>query len=198
MAAVGMGVDKSTFRKNLDGGGHLLAPTGSDLEKNDIGAVFAGFHYDISFMTIHGKSRFPGLFVWTRSGEKLQVKVPKGCLLLQAGKTFEHLTGGYVLAGLHEVIYTEQTQEAFEKAKEENNSIWRVSSTLFSAFKSDVDCSPMPELKHLYDAETAPLKYGKKTQYEILMEELNATNMVSEDSELYTATQGEADKLLSF
>lgn len=91
----------------MDGGAHLLAPTGSDLEKNEVGAVFAGYHYDISFLTIHGKSRYPGLYAWTRENTKLQCKVPEGCLLLQAGKTFEHITGGYVLAGFHEVMYTE-------------------------------------------------------------------------------------------
>jgi len=178
MAALGMGLEKTSFSKNLDGGAHLLAPTGSDLEKNDVGAIFAGFHYDIAFLTIHGKSRYPGLYAWLRNGQKLQVKVPKGCLLLQAGKTFEHLTGGFVLAGLHEVIYTEQTKEAFEKAKAENRSIWRVSSTLFSHFRFNVDCSPMPELANLYDAEAAKEKYGKASAFDILMEELNATNMV--------------------
>jgi isopenicillin N synthase-like dioxygenase len=54
--------------EKLKGGAHLLAPTGSDLVKNDVGAIFAGFHYDIAFLTIHGKSRYPGLFVWTREG----------------------------------------------------------------------------------------------------------------------------------
>jgi len=107
MAAIGMGIQKDTWVKNMEGGAHLLAPTGSDLVKNDVGAIFAGFHYDIAFLTIHGKSRYPGLYVWTRDDTKLQVKVPNGCLLLQAGKTFENITGGYVHAGLHEVIYTE-------------------------------------------------------------------------------------------
>ena len=82
MAALGMGLEKNTFSKCLDGGAHLLAPTGSDLQKNDYGAIFAGFHYDISFLTIHGKSRFPGLYVWLRNNQKLQVKVPDGCLIL--------------------------------------------------------------------------------------------------------------------
>lgn len=110
MSAIGMGLPKSTFVEHMDGGAHLLAPTGSDLAKNDVGAIFAGFHYDIAFLTIHGKSRYPGLYVWTRNNQKLQVKVPKGCLFLQAGKTFEHITGGHVLAGFHEVIYTDQTK----------------------------------------------------------------------------------------
>ena len=88
MAALGMGADKSAFTRRMEGGAHLLAPTGSDLEKNDIGAVFAGFHYDISFMTIHGKSRYPGLYVWTRDWKKKAVKIPEGCLLLQSGLSF--------------------------------------------------------------------------------------------------------------
>ena len=82
MSALGMGLEKNAFVDRMQGGAHLLAPTGSDLIKNDVGAVFAGFHYDIAFLTIHGKSRFPGLYAWLRSSQRLQVKVPKGCLLL--------------------------------------------------------------------------------------------------------------------
>ncbi len=68
-------------------GPHLLAPTGSNYTKhNSQGTVLAGFHYDLNFLTIHGKSRFPGLFIWTREMHKMPVRVPDGCLLLQAGK----------------------------------------------------------------------------------------------------------------
>lgn len=87
----------------------MLAPTGSDLERNPKGSILAGFHYDISFLTIHGKSRYPGLCVWLRNNQKLAVKIPDGCLLLQSGITFEHMTGGYVHAGFHEVVVTENT-----------------------------------------------------------------------------------------
>ena len=48
MAAIGMSVAKDTFTKRMKGGAHLLAPTGSDLEKNNVGTVFAGWHYDIT------------------------------------------------------------------------------------------------------------------------------------------------------
>lgn len=68
-------------------GPHLLAPTGSDLSKyGDLNNVFAGYHYDLNFLTIHGRCRFPGLFIWLKDGRKVPVKVPEGCLLLQAGK----------------------------------------------------------------------------------------------------------------
>ena len=82
MTALGLGVEKSTFTQHMSGGAHLLAPTGSDLMANDVGSIFAGFHYDIAFLTIHGKSRFPGLYIWTRNNQRIQVKVPDGCLLL--------------------------------------------------------------------------------------------------------------------
>jgi isopenicillin N synthase-like dioxygenase len=122
------------------------------------------------------------------------VKVPNGCLLIQAGKTFEHITGGYVLAGLHEVVYTEKTREAFIKAKEEEKRTWRVSSTMFTHFRYNVDCSPMPELEHLYsDMSESKLtfaqKYPKMTSFDILMTELNATNMVDEGSDFSMSPQ---------
>lgn len=50
-----------------------------------------------------GKSRFPGLHVWLADGRRLPVAIPPGCLLCQAGKQLEWLTGGRVKAGMHEV-----------------------------------------------------------------------------------------------
>jgi hypothetical protein len=82
MAAIGMGLAQDAFTSKMTQGPHLLAPTGSDLQKYDVGTTFAGFHYDLNFLTIHGKSRFPGLFVWLRNMKKIAVKVPDGCLLL--------------------------------------------------------------------------------------------------------------------
>ena len=155
MAAVGMGLESDAFSKRLDGGAHLLAPTGSDLLKHDVGTVFAGFHYDIAFLTIHGKSRFPGLYVWSKKNQKIQVKVQAGCLILQSGKMFEHISGGYIKAGLHEVVYTDQTKAAMEKAVENDKSTWRVSSTMFTHFKFDTDCTPLSELSTLVDSEVS-------------------------------------------
>lgn len=107
--------------------------------------------------------------------------------MLQAGKTFENITGGYVLAGFHEVIYTDQTKAAMQKAESEGRSTWRVSSTMFTHFRNDVDCSPMLELSHLYSREDAA-KYPPMTAFDILMTELDATNMVGggDDTESYS------------
>lgn len=66
---------------------HLLGPTGSDLQSyGQEGAVLAGYHFDTHFLTIHGKSRFPGLNLWLKNGQKVEGAIPEGCLLVQAGK----------------------------------------------------------------------------------------------------------------
>jgi isopenicillin N synthase-like dioxygenase len=82
MGAVGMGLEKEYFSSKMKKGNHLLAPTGGDLKKYEKGTIFAGVHYDLNFLTIHGKSRYPGLYVWLRDGRRVSVKVPTGCLLL--------------------------------------------------------------------------------------------------------------------
>ena len=87
-----------------------------------------------------------------------------------------------MLAGYHEVMYTEATKAALEKARQEiqegkNRVLWRVSSTLFSHIRYDVDLSPMPEMVGFYDEAEAKAKYRKMTAHEKLMEELTAINL---------------------
>ena len=192
MAAIGMGLSSDAFTSRMKGGPHLLSPTGSDLTRYDVGTTFAGFHYDLNFLTIHGKSRFPGLFVWLRNMKKVSVKIPPGCLLLQAGAMFEHITGGYIHSGYHEVIYTDACKTALERVKQENleganRVLWRVSSTLFSHLRYDVDISPMPEMRALYNEEEALAKYRKMTAHEKLMEELRAINLAPSSPKKDTA-----------
>lgn len=104
---------------------------------------------------------------------------------MQAGSSFEHITGGYVLSGYHEVMYNEDTKRALENVKEQiavsgkERILWRVSSTLFSHFRGEVDISPMRELAHLMDPVQAGT-YKRMTAFEKLMEELRATSMTAD------------------
>eukprot|EP00475_Leptophrys_vorax_P029501 TRINITY_DN433_c0_g1_i1.p1 TRINITY_DN433_c0_g1~~TRINITY_DN433_c0_g1_i1.p1 ORF type:complete len:356 (+),score=109.30 TRINITY_DN433_c0_g1_i1:91-1158(+) len=174
MAAVGFGLDKDEFAKKLNKAPHLLAPTGSDLGTyNKLGTMFANFHYDLNFITIHGRSRFPGLFVWLRDGTRSIVRVPKNCLLLQAGKQFEWMTGGHVLAGFHEVLVVPETLEAVEKAKAESKSLWRVSSTLFAHIASDQILEPIALFKNDRSDELYPPTYAGDQ----VKQELEAINL---------------------
>ncbi|KCV71649.1 hypothetical protein H696_01068 [Fonticula alba] len=144
MVGQGLGLGREVFPKMSDKGQHLLAPTGSDLGRYDEkGSIFAGFHYDLNFLTIHGKSRFPGLYIWLRTGEKMRVSVPDGCLLVQAGKQLEWLTGGAIRAGYHEVVFDETTRRALDAARAANRPLWRVSSTMFHHINSDATLEPL-------------------------------------------------------
>jgi hypothetical protein len=94
------------------------------------------------------------------------------------------MTGGYVHAGYHEVMYTEATRKTVDAVKKEAEEsgderiLWRVSSTLFSHMRYNVDLTPLEELKHLYDEEYAKKKYIPMTAHECLLEELRAINLV--------------------
>ncbi len=81
------------------------------------GALIVNAWMNALGQTIHGRSRYPGLYIWLRDGTKTPVKVPPGCLLLQAGIQFEWLTGGKVLAGFHEVVVSEGTLKAIDQRR---------------------------------------------------------------------------------
>lgn len=151
MAAAGLGIHEATFKDAGRYGPHILAPTASDLVKyGDKDTILAGFHTDLNFLTIHGRSRYPGLHIWARNtGKRIAVKIPPGnYLLVQAGKQLEHITGGLVKAGYHEVVVNEKTIETIERRKSAfpDRPLVRISSTFFWHLASDFDLDPIPEL----------------------------------------------------
>ncbi|OAA56357.1 hypothetical protein SPI_07968 [Niveomyces insectorum RCEF 264] len=194
MAAVGLGLPAETFTDAGRYGPHLLAPTASDL--TTYGArdtVLAGFHTDLNFLTIHGRSRFPGLHIWARNtGRRIAVSIPPGRhLLVQAGKQMEHLTGGLVKAGYHEVVVNAKTQAVVEARRAAaaaavgapDRPLIRISSTFFWHLASDVDLAPLPALAARAEAvraenaargldegaavDYAPMKVGEQVQNEL-------------------------------
>ncbi|KAI8928915.1 hypothetical protein BC831DRAFT_446344 [Entophlyctis helioformis] len=169
MVAVGLGLPRDAFLSRTKYGPHLLAPTGSDLGKyNTVGDVLAGFHTDLNFLTIHGKSRFPGLHIWTPSGQKLLVKIPDGCLLVQAGKQMEWLTGGHVQAGYHEVVVVPQTLPAIERQRAAGRPLWRISSTLFFHMASDTILEPLEPFRNEENVKKYPaIATGTQVQVEL-------------------------------
>ncbi|CAM9550310.1 unnamed protein product [Discosporangium mesarthrocarpum] len=171
MAGLGLGLGHDSITSLMDMGPHLLAPTGSDFGKHGaLGKVLAGFHYDLNLLTIHGQSRFPGLSVWLRDGRQVRrvVRVPDGCLLVQAGKQLEMITGGHVLAGFHEVAVTEATMEAVKRRKELGACTWRVSSTCFAHAASDKVLQPLGRFATVSTQELyPPVKAGDMVQEEL-------------------------------
>mmetsp|Transcript_18881 Transcript_18881/g.31594 ORF Transcript_18881/g.31594 Transcript_18881/m.31594 type:complete len:363 (-) Transcript_18881:194-1282(-) len=157
MAAIGFGLPATAFTELMYKGPHLLAPTGTDLSKHgQCNATLAGFHNDLNLLTIHGKSRYPGLYAWLRDGTKMPVRIPHGCLLVQAGLQMEHLTAGAVQAGMHEVVVNEETVTAVEKWRNAGRPTWRISSTLFSHVASDQVLKPLGKFDEEKDAPNYP------------------------------------------
>ncbi|OTA03433.1 Iron/ascorbate family oxidoreductase [Trichoderma parareesei] len=151
MTALGLGLEADHFSSAARYGPHLLAPTASDLTKYGAkDTILAGFHTDLNFLTIHGRSRYPGLNIWARNtGARIPVKIPPGnYLLVQAGKQIEYITGGLIKAGYHEVVVNERTLEAVEarKSRFPDRPLIRISSTLFWHLNSDYDLAPIPAL----------------------------------------------------
>lgn len=173
LVAQGLGLPDETFVDAAKYGNHLLAPTGSDLGKYGyLNSVLAGFHTDLNFLTIHGKSRYSGLNIWARNtGKKIPVAIPEGCYLVQAGKQLEHYTGGKILAGFHEVVVNEKTLTQIEKQKQEHpeRPLIRVSSTFFYHLSSSF---ALPE--HLP-------KYPAMNVGDLVMNELKSIGL-SEDA----------------
>jgi len=157
MAAIGLNLPPATFKDAGRYGPHLLAPTASDLVKyGRKDTILAGFHTDLNFLTIHGRSRFPGLNIWARNtGKRIPVQLPppsKGrFLLVQAGKQLEHLTGGAIRAGYHEVVVNDMTLETIERRKVSHPArpLIRISSTFFWHLSSDYYLEPIPSLEKL-------------------------------------------------
>lgn len=188
MTAVGLGLPVDTFSTAGKYGPHLLAPTASDLEKyGKVNTILAGFHTDLNFLTIHGRSRYPGLHIWARNtGRRIPVKIPPGnYLLVQAGKQLEHITGGLVKAGYHEVVVNERTRDVIAQRKVDHpdRPLVRISSTFFWHLGSDYDLAPVPELvkkaktvreeqaelgrNEGSEAEYLPMKVGDLVQREL-------------------------------
>ncbi|KAJ9174446.1 hypothetical protein P3X46_013087 [Hevea brasiliensis] len=102
MAVIGFGLSKDAFTFIMKQGVILAVRAEKALFLLDIIMT-------LTFLTIHGRNRFPGLNIWLRNGQKVEVKVPLGCLLIQTGK--------------------QRTIDAVKLASEQNRSPWRVSST---------------------------------------------------------------------
>lgn len=78
------------------------------------------------------------------------MSIPEGnYLLVQAGKQLEHLTGGLVKAGFHEVVVNDGTLATMARRAVEypDRPRIRISSTFFWTLASDFDLVPIPALE---------------------------------------------------
>lgn len=185
MVALGLGLGRDAFTSRMKDGPHLLAPTGSNLSGllDRPNTVLAGFHYDLCFLTIHGKSNAPGLYLWTREGSRFPAKVPPGCLLVQAGLELEWLTGGLIQRGYHEVVADEAAlalakahmEQQHDATGKQRRPFWRISSTLFAHIASDQVLEPLAGLAGVTDSSR--VKYPPILAGDLVRRELMAISL---------------------
>jgi isopenicillin N synthase-like dioxygenase len=142
LVAIGLGLPEDVFVETMQHGTNLFAPTGSDLSTFQPDDVMASFHYDFGQWTGHDSASHGGLIAWTRDGKPIRVEVPHGCVLIQAGKEAEILTGGYIQAGFHEVIATDEAIAQARTDKAEGRSPIRIAGPLFAQSGPGVVLSP--------------------------------------------------------
>lgn len=80
----------------------------------------------------------------------------------------EYLTGSYIRAGFHEVVVTHETLKTIERRAAKQESLWRVSSTLFGHIASDYVLQPLEvfatqKSKEMYP----PILAGEQVQQEL-------------------------------
>lgn len=109
----------------------------------------------------------PGLYIWTRGGSRLQVRVPAGALLLQAGAQLEHLTGGTIARGFHEVVVSHDAVAAVAAARTAGRPLWRVSSTFFAHCRSDASIAPVGDFASAKGAARYDMLAGEQVAAEL-------------------------------
>ncbi|HBB38215.1 MAG TPA: hypothetical protein DIS59_01770 [Candidatus Magasanikbacteria bacterium] len=176
MLALAQGLKRDTFSRLLKKAPHLLVPSGVNLrEHGKKDTIIKAFNTDLNALTIHGKSRFPGLIIWGPDGQPKKVCVPDGWLLVQVGQQLEWLTGGKLLASFSEVVSLPETIKAMEYSEQEGWPLVSVSSTFFVHFRSDHMLRPLPMFleglneDHLaaIDSLYPPILVGDQVRHEL-------------------------------
>ena len=113
----------------------------------------------------------------------------------QAGKQFEYLTGGHVLAGFHEVVVSGDTVAAIERAKAASKPLWRISSTCFAHVASDNVLAPMEPFASRLSPEDAAkfpaLPAGEQVRRELELIKLGAVTATLTPTEVAAAAKSE-------
>ncbi|KAJ3857069.1 hypothetical protein EV368DRAFT_71286 [Lentinula lateritia] len=147
LATLGFGLPHLVSTNMAKYGPHLLGPTSNNLAKHE-----------------KENTCYPDLHIWAcNTGNRMSVKIlPGKFMLVQAGKQFEYLTGGYVRAGYHKVVVNNQTVETINHRKVDypNCPLICISSTFFWHLSSDFTLEPIHKL-----AIRVPDDEKGKTQY---------------------------------
>ncbi len=193
----GLGLKAGRLTHRLIDGATILALNAIDLSTLKVGDVINACHNDFGFLTAHDRSTFPGLVIWLRDGTKLEVSIPPGCFLVQVGQQLEYVTGGYFLAGYHEVSCTQRAANSVIGAVADGRSPFRVARSLFLHLHTDAVMGVMEEAPVDHDnvSQRYPPTLAGTRSWEVLIDIGLATREVAGD-ELIPITDGDMTALI--
>ena len=102
---------------------------------------------------------------------------------MQAGKQLEHITGGLIKAGYHEVVVNQQTLDTIERrtAESPDRPLIRISSTFFWHLSSDYDLAPIQSLEErAKGVRLEQLNLGKDEGEEVVYPPMKVGHQVQE------------------
>lgn len=118
--------------------------------------IINGAHFDLNWGTLHRRGRIRGAKLWRRDGTAFISSVPDGHQLFQVGKQLEWQTGGYLMAGLHEVAVFQQTiVDAMHRIVLGQPPV-RVSATCFGTMGHSCDQAILPGFWERLDDDDRP------------------------------------------
>ena len=123
-----------------------------NIHKKPVGHVMHKLHFDRDLITVHTRSNYPCLVVYTTEDEARRIiaKPPPGALLVQAGLQLEWLSGGYFASGLHEVIVTEEAKEKATENVANGGDGHRITQTLFIRAENNIIVGPYDKIKDFH------------------------------------------------
>lgn len=102
---------------------------------------------------------------------------------MQAGKQLEHISGGLIKAGFHEVVVSQATLDTIAQRKAEfpDRPLIRISSTFFWHLSSDYDLAPIAALaEQARKVRAEQFNLGKDEGEEVVYPEMKVGEQVQE------------------
>ncbi|XP_058784811.1 uncharacterized protein LOC131659671 [Vicia villosa] len=166
LLAFGYRLPRDTFSSFIHMGPHFLVASGLDLrDLGDEGTLLSPCQCDSTFLSIQAGNMFPGLNMWAKSGRKVEVAIPDGCLLVQTGKQIEWMTAGSCKASRYERVLSKKVIDAINLARTQDRKLWSVSSKLYAQVATDVLLKPVASFAGSADAKNYPAILAGEVQW---------------------------------
>ena len=177
--AEAIGQDRDYFYEMIENGDCLMRPIHYPASPPS-DAIWAAAHTDIDLFTILPRATARGLQVCDKNGEWIDVIVPDGAFIINAGDMLENTTNGLFRSSLHRVVDSGENAERF-------------SIVFFVHGRAEDPMSPLPQC---IKRTGGIAKFAEATRWELLMERLTDLDLASDEMLRELADSGLMERLI--